>query len=98
MGQGGNVYQYLYGYSSPINIINQSGSMTKLDRALVEWSRGSVFESHCGERSFHFVILTFFANLTAWQSDYEWNQAWHTPSQHPVLAREWYVFAELLYL
>ena len=24
---------------------------------------------------FHFVILAFFACLTAWKSDYEWNQA-----------------------
>ena len=43
-------------------------------------------------KNFHSVILAFFACLTAWQSDYEWNQAWQSPSQYPVLAREWYVF------
>ena len=29
-------------------------------------------------RIFHFVILIFFAWLTAWISEYEWNKPWHT--------------------
>ena len=50
---------------------------------------------------FHFVILAFFVCLfIAWQSDYEWNKAWHTctPSQYPVLDRESYVFVGSLKL
>ena len=30
---------------------------------------------------FNFVIVDIVAWFTAWLSNYEWNQAWHTPSQ-----------------
>ena len=35
----------------------------------------------------NFVILAFFACFAAWQSDYERNHAWLTPSQYPVSIR-----------
>ena len=43
--------------------------------------------------NFHFLSVSYIL-----QSDYEHNQAWHTPSQYPVWAREWYVFVGSLWL
>ena len=77
-------------YSLPINIISPVGFKVQWIMRLS--SKRKVLGSNpTVDKNFHFVILICFACRTARQCQYKWNQLWHTPSQYPVSAREWYV-------
>ena len=65
--------------------MKETGSMALLVKAPV-LKAGVVGSSPTVGKTFHFEIIAFFAYLTTWLSDYKWNQAWHTPSQYPLLA------------